>query len=307
MREYRKLYLQRGLSGERWDLNGASGVYATDLAGLGVSLSPSFYDLGGGFFQINDAHKRPQGTPTFTAVFVSSPYATFRRFANWVLTSPELYLIYRPYGEEEFMRQVTLSFLTKGEEDMLGHLNVPTAVSTLTPWFYPSATEMSITTLSGPRKAYLWDEDEQDWGYRYTDELRYAGDAPGDMSVQIVPAGHQPGALLLRYHGELATPTLRLVGLSTGKVYGICSLTAHGGVSLGAGDTLDYSSQTADKHIRKISADGQVTDLLSKADLSLGTPYFQVPTGEAAVFSIESPAIITGQAELTVNYYYETV
>ena len=307
MRNFRKLYLQRGLSGERWDLNGESGVYATDLAGLGVSLAPSFYDLGDGFFQINDEHKHPQGSPTFTSVFVSSPYATYRRMANWIMASPELYLVYKPYGNDEYLRRVTLSFLTKGEMDLLGHLNVPTAVLAMTPWFIPTPTEMSLTTLTGPRKAYLWDEEEQDWGYRYSDDLRYPGDTPGDMSAQIVPAGHQPAAILLRYHGVLVNPTLRLVGLTSGKTYGICSLTARGGLTLGASDTLDYSSHKTDQHLLRVAADGQVTDLLPKVDLSRGTPYFRAPNTEAAVFRIESPAAITGEAELTVNYYYGTV
>lgn len=302
----RKLYLQRGLNGERWDLNGGSGVYAAELAGLGVTLGTTFYDLQDGFFRTNDEHAVPQSSPTFTLIFLSSPYETYRRFTNWVLASPELYLVYCPFGSEEYLRRVTLSGLTKGEKDSLGWLRVPAALLTLTPWFQPTPAELRLEARTGPRKAYLWDEDLQDYCYVYSDELRYGGDAGSDMSARISPSGHLPAALHLVYHGAIVSPTLRLVGAVSGETYGVCALTASGGVSLSASDTLDYSSAKEDCHVRRISASGVVTDLLPHVDLS-NEIYFRIPVTEPVVFSLESDSAIAGTAELTVSYYFRSV
>ena len=302
----RKLYLQRGLSGARWDLNGASGVYASGLAGLGVNLSPTFYDLGDGFFQINDERKVPQGSPGFTLQFISSPYATFRQLVDWIAATPELYLVYCPYGDTEYLRRVTLSFLTKGEKDQLGWLNVPASVLAMTPWFRPVPAQIGMVVPTSAVKAYLWDEDEQDYGYRYTEDLIYPGDAEGALSALLSPAGHTPAAIVLRYHGAIQKPTLRLVGASTGKTYGICALTAGVGVSLGVSDTLEYSSRQEDCHITRIAANGEETSLLPFADLSQEI-YFRMPVTESAVLSLESPAAFAGEASLTVYYYARSV
>lgn len=311
MRNARKLYLQRGLTGERWDLNGAGGVYAGDLAGLGVNFSPSFYDLGDGFFQVNDERKVPQGSPGFTLRFTSSAYATYRQLVDWIAASPELYLVYCPYGDMEFLRRIKLSYLSKGERNQLGWLEVPASVLAMTPWFRPVPASIGMVVQTGTFKAYLWDEDEQDYGYRYTDDLVYPGDAEGVLSALLAPAGHIPAALVLRYHGAVEKPVLRLVGASTGKVYGICALNAGVGVSLGATDTLEYSTLQTDCHVRRISADGEETNLLPFVDLSQEDTsreiYFRLPVTESAVLSLESPAAFSGEAELTVYYFYGSV
>ena len=43
--EIRKLFF-RAKSGEQIPLDGTNGIYAADLSGLGLSLTPSYADLG---------------------------------------------------------------------------------------------------------------------------------------------------------------------------------------------------------------------------------------------------------------------
>ena len=287
----RRFYLQ-DQDGVRQGLNGESGIRLGDPSGLGVSFSTSFMDLGEDHFRVAD-RRTQQGQVVCTLSFVKSAYSRYRQFCDWCAAAQELYLVYVPFGDQEYLRQVELDYLTKTE---LGHgkwLAVPAAFKCLTPWYQATPAELSLTVRSGPRKRY---------SYRYTSGLRYGGESVGDMSAQISPAGHLPSGIVLRYHGAITEPTVSLTGARSGKIYGICALSA----SCGATDTLELSTRKGDCHVVKIGADGTRTDLLDKVDLA-HDPYPRAPVGEASVFRLESPAQIAGSATLLVYTYWRTV
>ena len=88
-----------------------------------------------------------------------------------------------------------------------------------------------------------------------------------------------------------------MVGNLSGKTFGICSVTA----VLIASDRLEYSSRREQSYVRKVSADGTVTDLLDSLDLST-TPFPHIPVNEPVTISIEADAAFTGSADLTLFY-----
>ena len=292
----RKFYLQNQ-AGTRWDLNGAAGVYLVSPAGLGVSLAPTFHDLREGFFAINDTGAVPQLTPSFTLTFPRPhAYQHYRELVDWALAATELQLIYCPFGELEFQAKVALNYINKSELSQLAWLECESALYQLTPWTRPLATEVAVT---GAEEALRYTA-----SLRYDSALRYAGDAAGQMSAMISPAGHLPGSVRLRYTGEISDPRIKLAGAESGTVYGLCAVEG----SLGASETLELATMREDAHVLKIAADGSEIDLVATGAVDLSQePFFSVPVTEPSILTIESTAVISGTAELQVYTYYRSV
>lgn len=288
----RKFYLENA-AGERFGLQGEAGVYFTEPAGLGYELDPPFADLGRGFFSPLDEELEPQGSVTGTLKFVPPAYSHYRALVDWIASAGSLLLIYCPFGSEEFQKAVSVEYLQKGELDKTRLLSSPVSFFGHSPWRRPVPAEIAMDSGEGQTRA------------RYSGRYpgRYGGDAAGAMSARISAAGHLPGAVLLRYHGAVTGPEIRLTGAVSGEVYGIARLP---GASLQTGDTLELCTLWEDSYVRKISASGAVTDLLPFLDISQD-PFFHLPTDEDAVLTMESDAAFSGSAELLAYYYFRTV
>ena len=70
--------------------------------------------------------------------------------------------------------------------------------------------------------------------------------------------------------------------------------------------TLLFSTDYLDSYVRKLSASGVATDLLSKIDLD-GEPFFRLPLTEPCTLTIAAQAAISGAADVEVFYYYRSV
>ena len=293
MRQIRKLYFQNA-AGERRGLNGENGVYATALAGFGFSLAPDFSDLGHGFFPVVNSTTEPKNTLAFTVVLTRSPYAVHQSLVNWLAASDTLTLVYNPTGNQEYHRDVSISYMQKGELTQVGWLELPCSFSCVTPWYRPVPTAVSISNS---------DPDEvKRYAYRYTDKLRYGSDNATALTATIAGAGHIPGALQLTFRGSAINPRIRLSGIVSGKTHGVCRLSA----ILEGYDTLIFSTRYEHAYVRKIGADGTETDLLDALDLSLG-PFFHIPVNEPCTLSIEADTPVSGRASLLIYYYYRSV
>ena len=75
----RKFYLENSI-GERKPLNGETGIYFQNPAGLGMVLNPSFADNKRGFFVKTSGDIEPQGEIVGDLVFVRNgdPYENYR-------------------------------------------------------------------------------------------------------------------------------------------------------------------------------------------------------------------------------------
>ena len=211
----RKFYLQNR-RGERYDLNGALGIYASEPGGLGFSLSPIFADLSHGFFaSVADAND-PQGTPGFKITFTRHAYTLYQKLIDWLAAEQNaVTLCYDPTGSQEYMMDITIASLVKTELNALGWLECPCSFYARSPWYRPVPTSLTVTS-AGTDSAMRYD-------YRYTEDLIYGSDATSSISGILSGAGHIPWALELTYHGAATNPRIRLTGNLTGKTYGICA------------------------------------------------------------------------------------
>lgn len=292
MRSIRKLSLQNA-AGQRFPLDGTDGVYVSDLAGFGFSLEPDFVDLGRGFFRPIESDAEAQQAVPFTITLTRNAYQTYRRFVDWLSSAGTLKMVYQPFGNAEYYRDVSINFVQKGELTAVRWLELPCSFFCLTPWYLPTPTALVLESSNGAVKRYP---------YRYTADLRYGSDSASTLSGIITPAGHIPGALDIAYTGELSNPRIRLAGNISGKTYGVCSVA----VALSASDTLRFSTRHERSFVSKISAGGAETDLLDALDLN-GDPFFRVPVDEPCTLSIESDSLITGKAQVLVYYYFRSV
>ncbi len=293
MRSIRKLYFKNA-AGDRFDLNGKNGAYAKDLAGFGISLSPSFSNLGRGFFQAVDDTSEPQIPLAFCIVLTRDPYDEYQRLVDWVSAAGTLTIVYDPTGKQEYCRDVTVRFIEKGELNQAGWLELLCSFACTTPWYLPIPTIMRISASaqdSGKR-----------YDYTYGEDLRYGPDSVASMSAVIANSGHVPGALRLTFRGAVTNPQLRLVGNVSGRTIGMCDLS----VALTDTDTLEFSSQYDNSYVKKISAAGVETDLIDVLDLRL-SPFFHIPVDEPCTLSVEADADFSGYAELTAYYYFRSV
>lgn len=289
----RKFYLESS-AGERIKLNAEDGIFLSSPSGLGFSLAPGYADLKRGFFQAVSDETEPQNSFTATLTFYKSePYRQYLSFVNWAALAGQLLLIYVPVPGVEYYRQVDISYLTKGELNAVGALDVPVSFSCLTPWYEktPSSLDMQNNQDSIIRYTYY-----------YTDDLIYGTDSAAALSGTIYPAGHVPGSMLLTYRGAILNPRIRLTGNISGKTYGLTAVEA----SFEASDTFELSTQYRDSHAFKIAADGSVTDLMDALSLST-EPFWHIPIDEPCTISVESDAAFSGTAELVLLYYYRSV
>lgn len=289
----RKLYLQNA-AGERCGLNGEKGIYASSLSGFGLTLSPTFADLGRGFFIPVSDESEPQATIPFTLTFTKNPYDSFRMLVNWLNAAGTVTIAYNPTGKQEYWRDVTVNFLQKGELNSVGWLEIPSSFFCNTPWYLPEPTTLQLET-GGTDESKRYD-------YEYTEELKYGADSSAALSGTIAGAGHIPGSLELTYHGAITNPKIRLTGNISGKTYGVCSVS----VVLAASDTLKFSTRYENSYVKRITAAGVETDLLDALDLS-STPFFHIPVDEPCEISVEADAAFTGYADLLIYYYYRSV
>lgn len=293
MRSIRKISLQNA-AGERFELNGKDGVYASNLEGFGFSLSPDFADLSRGFFQPISTEFEPQQPVPFTVTFTKNPYQTFRRFVDWLAAAGALTIVYQPYGNVEYYRDVTVNSVQKGELSIVRWLEVPCSFLCLTPWYLPAPTLLTLEASAA--------ESIKRYPYRYTEDLRYGSDSTAALSGTIAASGHIPGAVEISYSGTIVNPRIRLTGNISGKVYGTCAVA----VTLEPSDTLKFSTKYEKSCVSKISAGGAETDLLDELDL-IQEPFFHIPVDEPCTLTIESDSLISGKAQVRVYYYFRSV
>lgn len=290
----RKFYLSSA-AGERFGLNGERSVWLTDPGGLGLELSPGFANARNGFFAVTSTDDVPQGALYGTLVFTGAePYGSYQEFLGWALAADDgLLLVYEPTPGREFLRQVAISSLSKGEIEAPGWLRCELTLQALTPWFRPTQLRRDLVPGAGAGMRYK---------FRYTPALRYSPDGRGQMRVTISSTGHLPSALTLECAGPLEQPVLRLVGVASGKDYGRLALDA----SLASGDLLLYSSRYLQTYVKKISADGSEADLLPLADLAYD-PWLRAPVTEPCTFILSAASTVPGSAVVKVYDYFWSV
>ena len=291
-REYRKLFLQNA-AGDRIDLNGAQGIYAADLTGLGVTLAPVYGNLQRGFFTVLDDRSKPQTAAGMTLIFTrrDQAYQDYQELTRWIAAAGDgLRLVYRPWGSTDYYRRVVLSYVRKTEKTNVGWLRCPTEWKPLTPWYLPTAVQISMTPETAATMRYA---------FRYG-TARYAASHAPAYAATLQPSGDQAAGIRLTFAGEAIRPVLTLTGLETGTVHGRVVLD----VELETGDELQFSSVPGDAYWRLISA-GETTELDDILDPG-EDPFPMLPLSEPCTLQLTGQTI-DGSAAVSLAYYFDTV
>lgn len=248
----RKFYIFHSDSTQYHPLNGEESIWLSEPAGLGITLAPSFVNLGSGFFGVTENEKEPQQSMTFDLSFTGAdPYASYKTLLDWLSASSALYLGYQPTGTTVYKRRISIKSISKTELTKNRWLTVTVSAVCLAPWL--REVELPVVSSDGNGSALpSWD-----W-------------AP-------IPGGQLPAAF-----------KISLKAAATRKVSGVVNLFAIDGilggqmasfptpVTLAAGETFQLSTAPDDFYIRRVAADGSVTSLVNAIDIS-ADPLLRLP------------------------------
>ena len=288
----RKFYLE-DQKGERVPLNNEHGIFLYSPTGLGIGYENTYGESGSGFFlRLKDGVS--QTDIGFTLVFPpadDSPYERYRALIDWIYSAEEIFFIYCPYGSNEYYRRIEIQTIEKTELDQYGSLQSTVSILPMTPWYLPAPIHVAF----GEEQ-----ENAMRYDFYYTDDLIY-GVGSQNYTAEITARGHIPSAMRVTFQGQVINPVLTLRGMASHVDYGICSIDE----SFSTTDTLVFSSAEQDSYVQKITADGTVTDLLDKIDITTN-PFFRVPLAEPCELIISGESIL-GKANMVLYVYYRGV
>lgn len=248
----RKFYLLRA-DGEQKDLNGASGVWLSDPAGLGAAKTPAYANLNYGFFSITDDKQDAQETITFTLNFTGAePYYDYAGLVDWIFAATELYFGYQPEGGDGdlYVRRVSVKSIAKTERGKARWLTTAVTLDCLSPW----TKEITLTAQSASGAFNVWG-----W------------EAPA--------VGQLPAAFRLSYKPHAARTVSRLtLGYKLGNDYDTKTILFPVPLQLTAGQTLQISTAPNDYYIRRVSITGEITSVMDKIAVA-GDPVILLPPG----------------------------
>lgn len=248
----RKFYIYHSDSTEYHPLNGEESIWLSDPAGLGITLAPSFANLGGGFFAITESEKEPQQPITFDLSFTGAdPYTSYKTLLDWLSASSELYLGYQPTGTTIYKRRIIIKSISKTELTKTRWLTVTVSAVCLAPWSREAA--LAVRSSAG------------------------TGSTSPSWNWSPVPGGQLPAAFRISLKAAAARKITSILNLyAVNNILGGQVVSFPAPVTLAAGETFQMSTAPDDFYIRRVAADGAVTSLVNAVDISVD-PLLRLP------------------------------
>lgn len=288
----RRFYFENSI-GQRKDLNGGI-AWLTNPMGLGISSMGTHADLGSGFYQDVSGKSVPREPVVGNLVFVrgEDAYRKYRELLDWLMQGYAIYLVYVPFGDMEFYRGIEIEFIQKGELGRGKFLTAPCAFRPTTPWFrrIPSRAQIEFAEETTNSKRY-----DYRYGYSYVRNLAAA-------TAELRTGGHIPAAVSLSYTGALGNPTLRLIGKTSGTIYGEADMEMDTGYT----DTLEFSTRYDDSYVRVRAEDGTVINRIDSVDVTKNV-FFRVPREETCYLTMASETLLAGSITVSLYDYYRSV
>lgn len=281
----RKFYIKNSI-GVEFPLNGERGVWLTNPFGFGYQKSPTFGDLGRGFFVVTNDLYEPQGQCGGDVVFVGDdPYKDYTDFVNFLNGGYALEVGYQP-KDTRYWCAVEIDTVEKTEIGDMGWLTVPVTFNKTTPWYLPSPLSLRLEPASeGGVKRYNYR-----YPYRYQ-QGRFAS------SLEVKAQGHMNSSVVITINGPLTNPIIMLKDTATGAEYGSIKLAT----TVYGGSTLVYSSKPNDA---KVTIDGQ--DAVQYIDVA-NNNFFQIPLNTTCELSINADTGVTTTAFIQIYDYFRSV
>lgn len=283
----RQFYIENE-SGERISLVDIDNLWFNLPSGLGMGMYNAYSQVQKGFYSLIESAEE-QAEITGTLIFrAENTEQSFIEITDKLFKSKELNLVYIPYGDKEYYRQICITSLQKSEKRMNRFLECPVIFTALTPWADRYSHHFIFTTGEA--------EDGKRYDYRYN--YRYI---PSFLpnSVDIMIQGHYPADLQLTIKGAVSNPVLTLY--KDTEIIGKLDLT---GLVVASDEYLLFSTKANNPGVWKLK-DGVKTDIIDSVNLSGYTTFFQIPNNQQVHAEIEADGINDTWATLNVNQYYK--
>lgn len=281
--------------GERLDLLLRSSFF-NDISGYGFGMEQNFLPQGEAFYAMTK-NETEQSVISGRLSFIDreTAYADYRTFTQWLSATEKLTMAYKPYGDEEYLKDVTVESLSKGELDIGGYLGCDITFRGLTPWY--SLENMSFPLSGG--------DSSQSNMKRYTYRYSYLyGVSRRKGTVEFSLDGDYDGGLLIKVVGPAQAPVLSI--RVNGEIKGRLAFT---GLTLTQGQTLIYSTVPNNIGVW-IQEDGELTDIIDLVEMHQGTPaFFKAPRNANIIIMLETAGALTIQPGSIVqaHKYWRTV
>lgn len=288
----RKFAIENGI-GERKTLTDFSEQFLTVPTGLGFKNKNKYASAEPGFF-IATAKDEEQGQIGGTLTFIgTNVYEKYREIADWLLNNNGLKLVYSPFGEKEYYRDIIIDAISKGERTSFSLLETPVTITPLTPWYdkYRLTFEFAAPT------------DDNYKTYTFVYPYIYAPSAqPNSKDFEI--DGHYPGEVELRANGPLTSPRLTLKNTFTEEIYGELDLS---NVSILTGQTLYFSSRVNSSGVWRLVEGEDPENLVDQMELTRHPSFFRVPPNTLVTMTLTVATAIESQSIVDIYRYRKAV
>lgn len=274
--------------GERVDLFQRPYLF-TNPSGLGMQQKAVHSRFETGFYK-NVFSDTPLSNIAGEINIFSSPgidaYERYRQLLDWLNKGYALTLAYCPVGVIEYLVDVDIEFITKGEKEKTGLLICPVSFTRKTP-FYKYATRSLIISPDAIDNEYRYD-----WAY----DVTYPAESVNG-AIDVSSNGQVPSSIKVEAAGPLANPSIELTD-TRGELVGRMQLL---NTNISYGQTLVYSSLYLDSGVW---VDG--VDMISALDLA-NENFFRVPLDGTYVLAIKSDGAEVIRATVYLYDYFRSV
>lgn len=273
--------------------------FFNDLRGLGYDEQVSYISYADGFFKpIKRLTQQSTISGRMSFLNRSDAYSDYRTLMEWVTTSERqnddgsIKLVYQPYGNDAFQKDVILTSISKGELDTGGYLSCDVAFTGLTPWYVVDALEIDFSQPTG------------DYTSRYSRRFSYVYLVSGTSLTATFTLSHAwEGRFRLEVGGVFSSPIVELFN-SQGDLIGYIRLA---GASIGSTETLIINTMPSGIGAWKETAGGVLTDLTDTIDIQDGVDvFFSIPADEEVTLRVRTASSSNLNGDLYLYTFYKT-
>lgn len=278
----RKIYIENEY-GNRINLQDIdNGIILTQISGLGTESTSSYTLLGDTYIrnQATDNQKEISGT---LITIAPNAYQKFHDTADFLIKAKKLYLIYIPYGNTEYRRDVDLIAIDKGERNG-ATLECQVRFACRSLFYTNTSMRYTVSSITGQFVFPFT------WPVVFNDNTNQTADVENN--------GHVEAQFKVRLNGPLVDPIISLYkdGIEVSK----CAID----YTIYEGDYIEYSNIDGDLYIKAVS-DGTETNLINNISIK-NDNFFKIPVGKCSI-KISANTGITNDIIVDVYKYYKVV
>lgn len=279
----RKYYLENEI-GERFSfLNIDDGIATADISGHGFSINSDYTKVGDMF--VSNYREDEQGEMEFTVQFIGRHMLMrYTDFVNFLNTASELYLIYIPYDNAEYKRNVDVASVDAGSIDN-GVYKAKLKLLCKSMFYSTEKSDFVVTANeAGMTFDFVWDT----WFNDYS-----------NIVCDISNDGHVESAFQIEFAGYVQNPKVQV--FQNGKI--IHELVFP--ITVMQGERMQYSTLDDDLYIEIIKKDGSTQNLISFLSME-NENFFKLPKGKSEMlFACEGGSL--DEVHVKLFKYYKAV